>query len=252
MTTHYRTQGFVLKKEDLRETDQLFTVYTKDFGKLKILGRAVRKIGAKLRGSFQLFRLVELEFIQGKSHKTLTDAVVIKEFYHIENDLKKMKAVHQMADVLDGLVTREEKEEKIWLLLEETFERINSLRFSFVNLRLLYYYFFWNLVSVLGYQPQLSNCTSCHQKLKHEGLSFAPEEGGVICVDCFEKNKTKESVWISAETIKILRLILRKNWPTLKRLKVEKDILINLKEVSDVFLKFLLSQNSVLQYSVLQ
>ena len=88
---------------------------------------------------------------------------------------------------------------------------------------------------------------SCHQKLKPEGLSFAPEEGGVICVDCFEKDKEKESVWISAETIKILRLILRKNWPTLRKLKVKKDILMNLKEVSDIFLKFLLSQTSMLQ-----
>jgi len=247
MTTHYRTQGFILKKEDLKEADQLFTVYTKEFGKLKILGRAVRKIGAKLRGSFQLFRLVELEFIQGKSHKTLTDAIVVKKFSKIENDLKKIKAVHQMADVLDSLVIREEKDNLIWQLLFEVFERLNNLPFTVHDLRLIYYYFFWNLITLLGYQPQLGNCVSCHEKLKPEGLSFIPEEGGVICVDCFEKDKEKESVWISAETIKILRLILGKNWPTLRKLKVKKEILMNLKEVSDIFLKFLLSQTSVLQ-----
>jgi len=39
MFTHYRTQGIFLKKEDRGEADQLFTIYTKDYGKLEILGK---------------------------------------------------------------------------------------------------------------------------------------------------------------------------------------------------------------------
>ncbi len=34
MAIHYRTQGFILEKINRGEADQLFTVYTKDFGKL--------------------------------------------------------------------------------------------------------------------------------------------------------------------------------------------------------------------------
>jgi len=66
MFVHYRTQGLILKKEDQGEADLLFTIYTKDFGKLEILGRAIRKISSKLRSGAEIFYLSEVEFIQGK------------------------------------------------------------------------------------------------------------------------------------------------------------------------------------------
>ncbi|MBU2635445.1 recombination protein O N-terminal domain-containing protein, partial [Patescibacteria group bacterium] len=59
MTVHYRTQSFILEKTDLREADQVFTIYAKDFGKLKILGKAIRKIKSKLRPGAELFYLSE-------------------------------------------------------------------------------------------------------------------------------------------------------------------------------------------------
>jgi len=239
MAIHYRTLGFIVKKQDLRETDQIFTVYTQDFGKIRILGRAIRKIDAKLKGNFQLFHLVELEFVQGKNHKTLTNALVVGEFIQIKKDLKKMKAAYQIAQALDSLIKREEGEKKIWELLEETLTRLNNLNFSSNRLRLLYYYFFWNLVAFSGYEPQVYNCISCHKKLNPNGLIFVPEVGGIVCADCFKKNQNQESILIKIETIKIIRLILKKDWATLSKLKIAKEDLINLKEVSDMFFNFL-------------
>ena len=119
MAVHYRTQGFILKQDNLKEADQLFIIYTKDFGKLKILGRAIRKIKAKLRGNSQLFSLLELEFIQSKSYKTLTDAIVIDKFSEIHKDLEKLKITYQIGEVLDNLIKGEEADEKIWKLFEK-------------------------------------------------------------------------------------------------------------------------------------
>lgn len=39
MFVHYRTQGIFLKKQDRGQADELFIIYTKDFGKLEILGK---------------------------------------------------------------------------------------------------------------------------------------------------------------------------------------------------------------------
>jgi len=46
MTYHFSTIGFVFKKENKSEADQLFSIYTKDFGKLEILVKGIRKITA--------------------------------------------------------------------------------------------------------------------------------------------------------------------------------------------------------------
>ncbi len=236
MAVHYRTQGFILKQDNLKEADQLFTIYTKDFGKLKILGRAIRKIKAKLRGNTQLFSFLELEFIQGKSYKTLTNAIVIDKFSGIHKDLEKLKIAYQISEVLDDLIKGQEPDEKIWCLLNETFDRLNDCK-----LKIIYYYFLWNLVSILGYHPQLDNCVLCRKKLEPQKLSFIPEQGGIICSNCLKDKK--EAIDISPETIKVLRLILNKDWLIIRKLKkINESNLNNLENISDNFLNFILSQ----------
>ena len=134
MATYYRTQGYVLKKADLREADQLFTVFTKDYGKIKVLGRGIRKIKSKLRAGIDLFYLSEIEFVQGKVYKTLTDAKMI------EKNKDDFKARMEKAETLDRLLKEPEKDDQIWQLLKDDLD---------------YKYFLWNLLSILGYEISL-------------------------------------------------------------------------------------------------
>ena len=202
MAVHYRTQGFIIKKTDRGESDRLFTIYTKDFGKLEILGRAIRKIKSKLRGGIELFYLSEIEFIQGKTHKTLTDTILIESFPNIRKNLERLKIAHQIAEVLDNLVVKEEKDDQVWQLLKEVFDKLNSFR----KIEIIYYYFFWHLVSILGYEPEIHDCSIGEEK-----------------IDC--------------DVVKILKVILKKDWPILSRLKLEPTHLELLKDVSEWYNK---------------
>ena len=190
MAVHYRSQGFFLKKSARGEADELFTIYTKDFGKLKIIGKAIRKITSKLRGGVGLFYLSDIEFIQGKTHKTLTDASLIENFKDIRQNLVKLRIANEIAELVDSLIAKEEKDEKIWELLNEVFQKLNNPRLPVASCQLLYYYFFWHLVSILGYQPAISGCSIEGQK-------------------------------INCDIIKIMKIILKKDWHILSRLKIE-------------------------------
>jgi len=238
MFVHYRTEGLIIKEEDRGEADRLFTIYTKDFGKLKILGRAIRKIKSKLKGDFQLFSFTELEFIQGKTYKTLTDAILIKNFFEIKKDLRKLKIIYQIADALDNLVKGEEPDEKIWKLLLGVFDKLNNLELTTCNLQLIYYYFLWNLFSILGYAPEFYHCILCQKKLKPEKLYFSSQEGGIICSHCFQGKKIAP-ILITPTTIKILRLILEKKLSILQKLKIEKSSIKNLRTVSQMLYNYI-------------
>jgi len=223
MFIHYRTQSFILKKIDRGEVDRIFTIYTKDFGKLELLAKAERKIKSKLRGGLELFYLSEIEFIQGKTHKTLTDAILIDKFKNLRRDLKRLAIAYKISEVLDNLVKDQEPDEKIWQLLNEVFSKLNSLEIKNSKLEILYHYFLWNLLSILGYQPELYNCSLCQKKVTPEKLYFSQKEGGLICTSCFRKIGVPSGSGqeVKPETIKILRIILKKDWPTLSKLKIE-------------------------------
>ena len=236
MFLNYRTQGFILKKIDRGEADQLFTIFTEDFGKLEVLGKAIRKISSKLRSGAEIFYLSEIEFIQAKAHKTLTDAIAVDKFESVRNDLEKLKIAYKIAEVFDNLVRGQEKDENLWGLFEETFQKLNNHSLPAIHCSLLYYYFFWNLLSILGYEPQLYNCALCQRKLEPQKLFFNSREGGIICQNHDKElklnNQRDKSLFhpslysgkeIGLETVKILRLILKKDWPILAKLKIDKS-----------------------------
>jgi DNA repair protein RecO (recombination protein O) len=236
MFVNYRTQGFILKKVDRGETDQMLTIYTKDFGKLEILAKAVRKISSKLRPGAEIFYLSEIEFIQAKTHKTLTDALSIEKFENLREDLRKLKIAYKIAEVFDELVKGQEKDEKIWQLLSKTFDKLNTKYKIQDTGYKIYYYFFWNLLSLLGYEPELYNCVLCRQKIRPGNVFFSAKEGGVICQNHVKLLKLAKE--IEPETIKILRIILKRDLPLLFRLKMEKSHLKSLSYVTSAYLSY--------------
>lgn len=234
MAIHYRTLGFVLVKTDRGEADQVLRVYTKEFGKLDILAKAVRKITSKLRSGADLFYLSEVEFIQGKKQKTLTDAMAVDKFSNIRKDLDKLRIAAQIAETFDSLVCGQEKDEELFNLLNESFSKLNDCRGPRASL--IYYYFFWNLFFLLGYQVDLYNCVICQDKLFPSELYFSVEDGGIVCGACL--SKAAKCGTITADIIKIIRLFIRKDWQTLERLKIEKEYLDSLKLIAENCLSY--------------
>lgn len=168
MFCHYRSLGFVIRKENKREADQLFTVFTKDFGKIKILAKSIRKNKSKLRSQIELFYLSEVEFIQGKTNKILVDAVLEDNFLNIKKDFDRIFIAHKIAKVVQELIQGEEKDEKIWMLLNECFKLLDRGQQEQLKNKeeIVYYYFFWKLVLILGYRPKLKDDLLSHRSAK--------------------------------------------------------------------------------------
>ena len=198
MFTHFQTQGFFLKKENKGEANQLLTIFTEDFGKIKILGRAIRKITSKLRPSADLFYLSEIEFIQGKNYKTLTDAFVIEKFKNLRKNPEKIIIVYKMTDAVETLCGEGQRDTKIWRLLFDGLQYLNNL--NNCKTKIFYYFFLWNFFSLLGYKPELYSCCVCQRKLLPETFWFLPCEGGIVCWRCLknfsaeQKEKTEAKI----------------------------------------------------------
>ena len=258
MAIHYRTKGFIFKKSDRFEADRLFKIFTYDFGKIEILARAIRKITSKLRTGADIFYLSDIEFIQGKTYKTLTDAIVLEKFARIKKSLKKLKISHKISRVLDNLLKGEEHDENIWQLLDEVFTILNEAG----HYSMVYYFFLWNFFSILGYKPEVYKCALCQKKLMPYKLYFSDKEGGVICHAC-SRNASPHTfpalrfaqlneslcskgvgarglVKINTDVVKILRMIFKKDWKILSKIKVEPLSKKTLKDISEGYYSYLL------------
>jgi DNA repair protein RecO (recombination protein O) len=241
MFIHYRTRAVLIKEEARGEGDILLTFFSQEYGRIEVLARSLRKIKSKLRSSLELFSLIQIEYIQGKHYKTLTDALRIKNYKGIKESPAKLKIAFYIADILERLIHSQEKDDGIWQLLLDTLDRLENHQlvrgddyFNFSNesllekhwdLKLMYYYFFWSLIETLGYKPELYYCPLCQKRLKPSELYFSFQEGGVICEHCFSKLEEKEKMSclkVGPELVKVIRLLVEKKWSLLKRLEVKK------------------------------
>lgn len=240
MFHRYRSLAIFLREKPLGEADLLFTVFAKKYGKLEILGKGIRKIKSKLRGSANLFYLSEIEFIQGKNFKTLTSAILIENFPLVKNSLEKLKYSFEIGKFSEIFLPLEEKEDSLWELLIETFFRLERIKEEkgFV----VFYFFLWQFFAILGFGPELKNCIRCQKKLSLPGpFYFIPEEGGIGCADCFCNRNNYLQIF--AETIKILRIFNAKDWTLSEKLFIEKKVKENLREISQAYSDFLKSAN---------
>jgi DNA repair protein RecO (recombination protein O) len=214
----YQTQGFILKKENVGEASQLFCLYTRDFGLLKILAKGIRKLKSKLRGSFVLFSLVSVEFVQGKRHQVLTGALTLESFPRIKKDLIKLRLLFRLSRIFCFLVSSQEKDQNLWKLTEKTWLTLEKEELSFSESILFYYHFFWQLVFLLGYGPELCRCVLCRKKTAGQ-IFFAAQEGGLVCQECLRRKRLRTRK-ISENGLKLLRVVLNSPWPDLKKEKL--------------------------------
>jgi len=199
MFVRYRTEGVLINKRNQNDFDRLLTFYTKEFGKVSLFAKSIRKEESKLRSGVEPFSLVELEFIEGKIGKTLTDIKVVNPFKNINGNLERVSLAEKVINNLNLLIKGEEKDGKIWNLLKDTLLRIEE-----EGEQIIYYYFFWNLISSLGYGPNLCNCVKCHKAIE-KNFRLSPGEGGVVCPQC---SREAFSFEVSLDTIKVIRDLL--------------------------------------------
>lgn len=243
MFTRYRTKGFIFGKRDFRESDRIFSIFTQDFGSLEVLAKGERKITSKLRTALELFYLSEIEFIQGKTHKTLTDASGKEKFRNIRTNFKKLKVTFRILGILEKFLKFTQPDGRIWNLIIIIFKELNNCETP--GNTLCYYYFLWNFLSILGYQPELNSCVLCQEKLKEGEFNFSFKEGGIVCQNCFRKMDLKEKECISKinlEVLKILKIFLTENISILKKIKITQEERKSLKIFSNNFLSFFPNQ----------
>ncbi len=224
MFTHYYTEGVILAKRAVKDADEIITVYTRDFGKLDLIGKSIKKNGSKLKMNTSLFSLAEVGFIQGKSCNTLTDARLISNFKNAKKDLGRLSLLYRMSETILSLVHGEEKDENIFLLISQSLRKIDGFKISKNKLKLFYCFFSFNLLYFLGYKLYIEECASCGSKVE-SSCYFNPREGGVVCKDCF----SKEPAGIYLEEVDSLRRFLENDIRSVKEQdsKVFVDILEN-------------------------
>jgi len=144
----YKTEGIIIKKTNLGEVDRLLTVYSKEFGKIVVKAKSVRKNQAKLKGHLELFFHSHLILVPARGWPLVVGAEALQEFSLLHNDLFSLAAAYYFSELLDRLIVGPERDENIWQLVLTSFTYLNQNR---RNIQQVIRIFEDTLLNLLGY-----------------------------------------------------------------------------------------------------
>ena len=130
----YQTEGIVLNRMEVGEADRILTVFTKEFGMLRLFARGVRRVSSKLNKFLNLFSYGRFGFVSGKDTWHLVDAEDIGRF-----EDNKLEALTRAANFLERFCRGEGKEPGLWEALLDFIENEDELLFYAKSLALLGY-----------------------------------------------------------------------------------------------------------------
>lgn len=164
----YKTQGIILKHIDLGENSRLFTIYTKDFGKISVRARAVKKPTSKLAGHLEPLTLSQLVIASGKFLDIIIDALAINNFRGLRSSLQGLAVAIYACELVDKLTGERVPDERVFDLLVDSLEKQTPP-----------FYFGLRLLVLLGFAPEEELARKDIKHLKevfNYYLQFAPEQ----------------------------------------------------------------------------
>lgn len=224
-----RTEGIVLKTQDFRETSRIVTFFSKDFGKLKLLAKGIRKPGSRFGASLELFTYSSVIFYKRETKEiyTVSDSQILHSFDRLRSNLSSFTIAADILNFLSGTTPTEESNQELFKLSLSALRLLeNSPQ------RIILWGFLIKALAWLGYSPELSICVECRKP--STSTQFSIDRGGIVCTKC-QKNGLKLD--LSSTSISILKATQKGKLQKLVGLKVPSP---QIDEIDRFFSQFIL------------
>lgn len=205
------TEGIILKSFPLGEADLIITIFTLDFGLIKVFAKGPRKTFSRYGSSLEPFSYNKISFFgrDDSNLPRLTQADIIYSFQGLRDNLHNYMKSTEILEVTLNLQPERVNNKELFYILLDTLKRVDIE--SDLDKWILFYKI--KLLKYSGLAPELSGCVICKSTAK----SFYIHEGAVICPGCIKGNPRK--IFLSQGSINLYMTILRWNWDNLNRIK---------------------------------
>lgn len=182
--------AIVLARKNIKEYDQMISLYTRERGKVEVLAKGIKKITSKNSANLEILSLVEIEIAHGKEVDHLTKVQSIKIFKNIYSDFDRIFIANYAAKLVDANILAQERDENIFNLLTSFLEFLNSAtKINSLNLATGFIFKLWHC---LGFSIQEEK----HQAWLRGDWSTVNE----LCVASSEQLEAHEFAYQQAQT----------------------------------------------------
>jgi DNA repair protein RecO (recombination protein O) len=203
----YRDEAIVLRTQKLGEADRIITLLTRSRGKVRAVGKGVRKTSSRFGSRLEPFMLIDAQLYTGRSLDIVTQVETLGPYASVIcNDYGLYTAGTAMLETAERLVEDENEPAVQQFLLLTGAVRALAERAHAPGLILDAYLL--RALSVAGWAPSFTDCARCGAAGPHR--SFAVASGGAVCTSCRPPGAASPA----PETFVLLAALLSGDWGT--------------------------------------
>ncbi|WP_250444733.1 DNA repair protein RecO [Actinotalea sp. C106] len=201
----YRDEAVVLRAQKLGEADRIVTLLTRHHGKVRAVGKGVRRTSSRFGSRLEPFMLIDVQLYTGRSLDVVTQVETLGSFAQvIGRDYGLYTAGAAMLETADRLVEAEHEPSVQQFVLLASALRSLAGREHAAGLVLDAYLL--RALAVAGWAPSFIDCARCGAEGPHR--SFAVGSGGAVCSACRPPGAASPA----PETLVLLAALLSGTW----------------------------------------
>lgn len=231
-----KTRGIVIKRVSLGEADRILTILTEDRGKIRVVARGIRRPKAKMGGFLETFRFNEYLLAEGRNLDIVTSVSTIDNLQGISINLQGIALAYYIAEITDKLIEETLEVNHVFPLV---YTSLKAISFGRVPANLIRSFFEINILTLLGFKPELDYCIECRRPVMAGAFSF--NLGGIL--DVAHQSSDPIAVGISQKELATLRQMISND---LDVVAINPEIATMLPKISRIcsgFLDYMMDQN---------
>ncbi len=175
-----RSAATVIGSFPLGESDRVITFFSREYGKIRGVAKAARRMKSRFGGSLELFTLGQLVFFDtGRSDLVRVDHFdVVRPFARLRSDLERLGQAAWIIECVGRLTGERDRHPALYGLLLRALRALEGP----VGPARVAVCFGARCLDTLGYGPRLDRCVECGRAYPFPRARL--DEAGLVCERC--------------------------------------------------------------------
>ncbi|GAB4142971.1 MAG: DNA repair protein RecO [Thermogutta sp.] len=198
--------ALVLRTHDFSESSVVAHLYTREFGKIRVLAKGAKRPKNPFDFALDLLALCRIVFLRKSTEglDLLTEAKLLRRFRVDRDNLPGLYGAYYVVELIHALTHDYDPNPPLFDLAVETIAELQGKPHPARRVAR----FEWRLLDLLGHGPSLEQCVGCGESIEQGQrgrLYFGLQDGGVVCPRC--RPGRRNVVSLTAETWGAMRAL---------------------------------------------
>lgn len=119
-------EGIILKRKSVGEADRILTIFTRQFGKVRVIAKGIRKIHSKRSPHLEIFRRIRFSMSKSTPIDFLTEVESIGDTQFSLVNLRSVNGAYYICELVDAFMPEKLENEEVYSLLIRAISSIDS------------------------------------------------------------------------------------------------------------------------------